>query len=746
MLKSSVTCGISALCAAMLLAQSAYALEKLDDGSLASATGEGIALLPENFSMRFNGADTANNGLGTAGTGYIRLIPVGPLSAAEVANGAKKADGFIYGVAISKADSNANTQFSGTPLASWGTVDNPWLLKVKTETVPNFAGQDSSLSYVALETPDVLPIAAQTTDDYHLKLGLWADIFSRDPSVSVNDATPSTWANGLSNRLRLQLIANDFSLNGTKLQIFQTPGGADDTNGMSKSYNNTLGMAGMVRLNMGDSQNLRAKITATASNRALGTWSATQAASGCTGTAANFAQTACQFRFQDRTVTDTQSNVSWTLDNAATNKVIRLSTREANNTSPTDLNTPAINGGVAPTFANDEGLYIYNLNANIVLGSLNQPLTFNAEGKNLVLEVARIANQPSIYQKIYTDYDNPNSATYVGSTCNVYQCGRTVNGIFYPATHSSVSMGSTTYSSTNNILSAYNQSDAIGISFGATSSNFMQSGTFSKTYNEVQFQQRQVLGVNYTFTDRYGLYDIGGNQPDPYNSPLGNFDGSGLSNPNYVFRWYNVDASHNFWGYVTGFDQNGKPVTFNDGGRYLISSQIGDNCTNFSCLGGKPVGSAYGQGAADDNYTTAYNNLMTVLNNLGFIAGIEECPSGAVNEDRCSGRTEITLKSPYGYIGGVSKNIDLASEKKTFSQTPTSANNNDWNYARGNVPWFNSALNSQAAAQYTVNTGKNADIVPTQITAINPSPLNNLGSAVIDGMLIQHMKLTTKGL
>ncbi|WP_410204921.1 hypothetical protein, partial [Acinetobacter baumannii] len=28
----------------------------------------------------------------------------------------------------------------------------------------------------------------------------------------------------------------------------------------------------------------------------------------------------------------------------------------------------------------------------------------------------------------------------------------------------------------------------------------------------------------------------------------------------------------------------------------------------------------------------------------------------------------------------------------------------------------------------------------------NITPLNNLGSAVVDGLLIQHLKLTTKGL
>lgn len=62
----------------LLLSRSVFALQEISDEGLSQATGEGIALLPENFSFRFNGADTANGGAGTYGAGSIRLIPVGP--------------------------------------------------------------------------------------------------------------------------------------------------------------------------------------------------------------------------------------------------------------------------------------------------------------------------------------------------------------------------------------------------------------------------------------------------------------------------------------------------------------------------------------------------------------------------------------------------------------------------------------------------------------------------------------------
>lgn len=83
----------------------------------------------------------------------------------------------------------------------------------------------------------------------------------------------------------------------------------------------------------------------------------------------------------------------------------------------------------------------------------------------------------------------------------------------------------------------------------------------------------------------------------------------------------------------------------------------------------------------------------------------------------------------------------------------------------------NTAANNQKSRQFTVPTWGGvawwtsqgftggADYVGTKFSSTDPyragmpattttslSPLNNLGSAVIDGVLIQHMKITTKGL
>ncbi|MFW1786642.1 hypothetical protein ACG9XL_19985, partial [Acinetobacter nosocomialis] len=85
---------------------------------------------------------------------------------------------------------------------------------------------------------------------------------------------------------------------GSQVRVFQTLDGATNAGGLSTSYNNTLGLGLLLRLN-------------THHNAEGGTWP---------------------------------------------DKVLRISTRETTGTTK-DLTTPAINGGNAATFENTEGVY-----------------------------------------------------------------------------------------------------------------------------------------------------------------------------------------------------------------------------------------------------------------------------------------------------------------------------------------------------------------------------------------------------
>ena len=481
----------------LCISSSCFALEAMSDEKLSDTTGEGIALLPQDAYMVFRGTgpnETKNTLFSdrTKDTGYIHYIPVGPLTQTtqdtnkdtfvnSSDHSVGKADLYLYGLAFSKSDGNSNSRIASSEAAakisSWGTAANPWLLRVGTQPgVPTFTPDaiaqngtitpntgTGSVSFLAFEAPLYENIYSFATDKktvtsnafskdvggedaYNLKLGLWADAFVLDQSKAetdlalynlgqmYGDASDTTRAN----RLRLQMISNGFSLNGSRLQLFQTLDGATNSDGLSTFYNNTLGLAGVIRLNSGDGSKL------------LGTSTAN----------------------------------SWTMPANLMNRVLRISTQECglNNTngctSPDAqglLYTPAVianNVGIAPTFSDKEGIYIYNLNTNLVLGSLYQPLILGSDGKNFSLELARIPNKESIYKEIYTDYTGADTS-YKGSTCNVYNCGTSTVAGYQgsTATHSSISIGSVYSPDAGKTLLADKTAGAVGVSFNQLSNS-----------------------------------------------------------------------------------------------------------------------------------------------------------------------------------------------------------------------------------------------------------------------------------
>lgn len=454
MTKASLGVFPKSLMASMLglcLSPSVMALEALSDDHLSETVGAGIALLPQESYFVFRGAgpDEGKDVLfsdRSKDTGYFHFIPVGPLTkAAQDTNkdgvvdsrdhSVGKADLYLYGLALSRSDNDSNSRLANTEalakIRSWGTASNPWIIKVATESnVPNFGpsncqgANDSNcqVSYLSLEAPLYEAGVRDPVgeDAYKLKLAMWTDAFVLDQSKTATDANlyhlgekPGTSDPNRANRIRLQAIWNNFSINGSRIQLFQSLGGANNSGGMSTFYNNTLGISALLRFNSGDANSLTAQ--------------------------------------------------------SKSANILRISTREIGNSK--NLETPAIHGIGAPVFDANEGLFIQNLNINLVAGSLFQPIILGSDGKNFSLEVARIPNKAEIYKKIYTNYDNPNPASnggYYGSTCNVYVCGNNGSSLYQGnnATHSSITFGSTNYDKTKNLVTAYSGRDAVGISFG----------------------------------------------------------------------------------------------------------------------------------------------------------------------------------------------------------------------------------------------------------------------------------------
>ncbi len=549
------------------LAMPAYALVEVAESELSDATAEGIAFLPENVAMVFRGAGTTYNASGvmtdttgrttetvasildpTTGrnndTGYIRFIPVGPLTAqatSDAVYGTKtgKADLFLYGLALSKGNADANSRFNvADPLiASWGTAANPWLMKVETQTaVPTFAPTGTAdVTFLGLEAPLynlVKPTTSATgADAYHLKLAFWADVFVRNPTVAENMGATGTQfdvgGTGRANRLRLQAVMDGFSINGTRLQVFQTLGGATagatGGNANDPFYNNTLGLAGVVRLNSantcasdvaascpGSANGFKANHVSSVTRTAPGTITNVYAPTLVSGASSdpNGTTPAATQLYQIRAILANVDSVSGATSTLPTNlPVVRFSTRETGATQGL-LETPAIGslagGGIAPKFDPTEGLFLYGLNVNLVLGSLMQPLIIGSSGNNLVLELARIPNKPELYKQIYTAYAGATGtltpaqiAEYKGSTCNVYQCGTKiqVNGVDTyqgnTATHSSITIGSVNYDSVNNLLSAYSGPGAIGVSFGQLVNPAAVAALPNQNYYALEYKARE---------------------------------------------------------------------------------------------------------------------------------------------------------------------------------------------------------------------------------------------------------------
>ena len=450
---------------AVLMSQSVYALEALSDDYLSTTTGEGVALLPENFKMVFQGA----NDLSTASsygvltdstvllqaskkdTGFIRIIPTGEnysnltLTAAQAAAKRTKADIFIYGLALSASNSNLNQRFSNVGF-NWGSSINPWLFRAGTaNNIQQFSSSNAAgdISYLALEAP----LAQVTADesDNNIKLGFWLDAFSRSWSSSnaVNPITGAPVAKPVANdpsndvdldknqRIRLQYVANGLSLSGSQVRLFQTMPST------TVQYNQTLGMASVLRLNTNDNP----------------------------------------------------ANLKFT-DAGLDAKAIRLSTATTNDGT---YSTPALQqNSEAPLFNDKEGMYLYSPNINLVLGNMYQPFVLGSEGSNIFLEVTRIPNVPNIYKKIYTNYDVPYSSLsatseYQGSTCNVYVCGfntssltsgsTTINYQGNNATHSSIAIGSVTRDPSTNLLKANTGADATGVVFRSPTGTAVNLGS-----------------------------------------------------------------------------------------------------------------------------------------------------------------------------------------------------------------------------------------------------------------------------
>lgn len=217
------------LAISLVFASQVQALELLDDESLGQSTGAGVALLPENFKIVFD--DTA----------YVRTLPSTSdprLLSGQLVPFGKKAELIWYGLAFAGADGNVSDRV-GDAIASWGTADNPWVLKAETVSRVKYGGGAATgVPMLSLEAP------TYTLNDGGLKYGFWSDLVIRE-LASVNPLNP------IVSRFQSQYVWNDVTLNGSKFSIFQST--VDYTtsahNAFAATNNGSFGIVWQNRIN-----------------------------------------------------------------------------------------------------------------------------------------------------------------------------------------------------------------------------------------------------------------------------------------------------------------------------------------------------------------------------------------------------------------------------------------------------------------------------------------------------------------
>lgn len=286
----------------------------------------------------------------------------------------KKAEIYAYGLKLGGSGSTGRA----VTKTNLGTVDNPAILKVyKTDAVPNFDPAQNG----GEEEIDVMEVRLSTRDgtgsDETLKFSTWLDLIGRD---SENFQA----ANNAGDRTRIAVIGDKFSLNGSKFQLWQS---LDHPTNID--YTNRFALSGLLRINTAETGSLR--LTA-----------------------------------------DTRTNPD----------AIAKQTNPSLSQFGAAVVTKAPKFGADEAINNKEGLYWKNFDLNMPLGALGyQPVMIGsggANGRELVLEVARIPNNPKAYNAAYINYekyDNPADPDYTKERkkmCTASSCDDT-------ATHANLS-------------------------------------------------------------------------------------------------------------------------------------------------------------------------------------------------------------------------------------------------------------------------------------------------------------------
>lgn len=203
----------------------AQALELLEDDLMSDTIGGAIAFLPENFKIVSD--DTA----------YVRTLPSAIAPAPPIPTApnvlSDKAELLWYGIALTGNDGNTSDRV-GNVIPSWGTADNPWVLKVETLNKIRYDGVTAGVPIMSYYAP------TYATNDGELKYAFWSDLVVRDRTADTITA-----------RLQTQSVWNGVSLNGSRFSMFQSTADYTDSThtSVAGTASGSLGLAWLNRIN-----------------------------------------------------------------------------------------------------------------------------------------------------------------------------------------------------------------------------------------------------------------------------------------------------------------------------------------------------------------------------------------------------------------------------------------------------------------------------------------------------------------
>ncbi|MDP2226138.1 MAG: hypothetical protein Q8J78_01500 [Moraxellaceae bacterium] len=343
-------------------AGAASAMTEIEESELGDFTGEGVALLPENFRVVFDP------------TAYIRQMPRGaPAAGSGVAGGfGNSVDLFWYGFAFSGANGDKNQRVSPTSISSWGTASNPWVFLATTPTFFKYNGLNEGHPILQYRAPAYRAAADfASASVMNLKYAFFGDIAICAAGTPTYGSTalcgglaggfgPSSALVNANARLQSISVWDGLSFHGSQYSIFQS----------TVDYGKYMGNAGVEYLPV-------------ASGGAV--------------------------------VDDVGTFGAVWLNrlNSAPTGVLRFGVGGSNGTA----NLPET---ADLTFNANEGVWVTDLDINMPVGHAHyQPLIFDSDAAgNLVIQLVRIPNQANVYGYAYCNYGANN-----GGACATHGVG-----------------------------------------------------------------------------------------------------------------------------------------------------------------------------------------------------------------------------------------------------------------------------------------------------------------------------------